>query len=166
MKKKICLVIFIVLFVVSILVNVKLLFFSPAVSLKNIPFEGVITEADSGKIVVKGDGTNGCGLTEHYQIYNSDQIKIVNTNDELIQFTDLKKGTRISMRLWIKEKTLYNDMDRLDIVTLIQCCEWKEDANEEKQKNSHTEIHKKMNRPPEVRPKNLTIGGRFSYGKI
>ena len=103
MKKKICLVIFIVLFVVSILVNVKLLFFSPA--------------------VVKGDGTNGCGLTEHYQIYNSDQIKIVNTNDELIQFTDLKKGTRISMRLWIKEKTLYNDMDRLDIVTLIQCCE-------------------------------------------
>ena len=66
MKKKICLVIFIVLFVVSILVN---------------------------------------------------------TNDELIQFTDLKKGTRISMRLWIKEKTLYNDMDRLDIVTLIQCCE-------------------------------------------
>ena len=90
---------------------------------KNIPFEGVITEADSGKIVVKGDGTNGCGLTEHYQIYNSDQIKIVNTNDELIQFTDLKKGTRISMRLWIKEKTLYNDMDRLDIVTLIQCCE-------------------------------------------
>lgn len=23
-----------------------------------------------------------------------------------------------------------------------------------------------MNRPPEVRPKNLTIGGRFSYGKI
>ena len=45
--------------------------------------------------------------------------KIVNTNDELIQFTDLKKGTRISMRLWIKEKTLYNDMDRLD----IQCCE-------------------------------------------
>ena len=48
MKKKICLVIFIVLFVVSILVNVKLLFFSPAVSLKNIPFEGVITEADSG----------------------------------------------------------------------------------------------------------------------
>ena len=91
MKKKICLVIFIVLFVVSILVNVKLLFFSPAVSLKNIPFEGVITEADSGKIVVKGDGTNGCGLTEHYQIYNSDQIKIVNTNDELIQFTDLKK---------------------------------------------------------------------------
>ena len=143
MKKKICLVIFIVLFVVSILVNVKLLFFSPAVSLKNIPFEGVITEADSGKIVVKGDGTNGCGLTEHYQIYNSDQIKIVNTNDELIQFTDLKKGTRISMRLWIKEKTLYNDMDRLDIVTLIQCCEWKEDANEEKQKNSRTEIHKK-----------------------
>ena len=107
MKKKICLVIFIVLFVVSILVNVKLLFFSPAVSLKNIPFEGVITEADSGKIVVKGDGTNGCGLTEHYQIYNS----------------DLKKGTRISMRLWIKEKTLYNDMDRLDMVTLIQCCE-------------------------------------------
>lgn len=93
------------------------------ISLKNIPFEGVITEADSGKIVVKGDGTNGCGLTEHYQIYNSDQIKIVNTNDELIQFTDLKKGTRISMRLWIKEKTLYNDMDRLDIVTLIQCCE-------------------------------------------
>ena len=134
MRKKICLVIFIVLFVVSILVNVKLLFFSPAVSLKNIPFEGVITEADSGKIVVKGDGTNGCGLTEHNQIYNSDQIKIVNTNDELIQFTDLKKGTRISMRLWIKEKTLYNDMDRLDIVTLIQCCEWKEDANEEKQK--------------------------------
>ena len=67
MKKKICLAIFIVLFVVSILVNVKLLFFSPAVSLKNIPFEGVITEADSGKIVVKGDGTNGCGLTEHYQ---------------------------------------------------------------------------------------------------
>ena len=123
MKKKICLAIFIVLFVVSILVNVKLLFFSPAVSLKNIPFEGVITEADSGKIVVKGDGTNGCGLTEHYQIYNSDQIKVVNTNDELIQFTDLKKGTRISMRLWIKEKTLYNDMDRLDIVTLIQCCE-------------------------------------------
>ena len=56
MKKKICLAIFIVLFVVSILVNVKLLFFSPAVSLKNIPFEGVITEADSGKIVVKGDG--------------------------------------------------------------------------------------------------------------
>lgn len=49
--------------------------------------------------------------------------KIVNANDELIQFTDLKKGTRISMRLWIKEKTLYNDMDRLDIVTLIQCCE-------------------------------------------
>ena len=49
--------------------------------------------------------------------------KIVNTNDELIQFTDLKKGTRISMRLWIKEKTLYNDMDRLDMVTLIQCCE-------------------------------------------
>ena len=49
--------------------------------------------------------------------------KNVNTNDELIQFTDLKKGTRISMRLWIKEKTLYNDMDRLDIVTLIQCCE-------------------------------------------
>lgn len=49
--------------------------------------------------------------------------KIVNTNDELIQFTDLKKDTRISMRLWIKEKTLYNDMDRLDIVTLIQCCE-------------------------------------------
>ena len=142
MKKKICLAIFIVLFVVSILVNVKLLFFSPAVSLKNIPFEGVITEADSGKIVVKGDGTNGCGLTEHYQIYNSDQIKIVNTNDELIQFTDLKKGTRISMRLWIKEKTLYNDMDRLDIVTLIQCCEWKEDANEEKQNNSRTEIHK------------------------
>ena len=123
MKKKICLAIFIVLFVVSILVNVKLLFFPPAVSLKNIPFEGVITEADSGKIVVKGDGTNGCGLTEHYQIYNSDQIKIVNTNDELIQFTDLKKGTRISMRLWIKEKTLYNDMDRLDIVTFIQCCE-------------------------------------------
>ena len=163
MKKKICLVIFIVLFVVSILVNVKLLFFSPAVSLKNIPFEGVITEADSGKIVVKGDGTNGCGLTEHYQIYNSDQIKIVNTNDELIQFTDLKKGTRISMRLWIKEKTLYNDMDRLDMVTLIQCCEWKGDANEEKQKNSRTEI---LNRPPEVRPKNLTIGGRFSYGKI
>ena len=122
-EEKICLVIFIVLFVVSILVNVKLLFFSPAVSLKNIPFEGVITEADSGKIVVNGDGTNGCGLTEHYQIYNSDQIKIVNTNDELIQFTDLKKGTRISMRLWIKEKTLYNDMDRLDIVTLIQCCE-------------------------------------------
>ena len=134
MKKKICLAIFIVLFVVSILVNVKLLFFSPTVSLKNIPFEGVITEADSGKIVVKGDGTNGCGLTEHYQIYNSDQIKIVNTNDEPIQFTDLKKNTRISMRLWIKEKTLYNDMDRLDIVTLIQCCEWKEDANEEKQK--------------------------------
>ena len=52
MKKKICLAVFIVLFVVSILVNVKLLFFSPAVSLKNIPFEGVITEADSGKIVV------------------------------------------------------------------------------------------------------------------
>ena len=101
----------------------EIIIFSPAVSLKNIPFEGVITEADSGKIVVKGDGTNGCGLTEHYQIYNSDQIKIVNTNDELIQFTDLKKGTRISMRLWIKEKTLYNDMDRLDIVTLIQCCE-------------------------------------------
>lgn len=123
MKKKICLAIFIVLFVVSIVVNVKLLFFSPAVSLKNIPFEGVITEADSGKIVVKGDGTNACGLTENYQIYNSDQIKIVNTNDELIQFTDLKKGTRISMRLWIKEKTLYNDMDRLDMVTLIQCCE-------------------------------------------
>lgn len=49
--------------------------------------------------------------------------KIVNTNDELIQFTDLKKGTRISMRLWIKEKTLYNDMDRLDMVTLIQCRE-------------------------------------------
>ena len=72
---------------------------------------------------------------KNHQIYNSDQIKIVNTNDELIQFTDLKKGTRISMRLWIKEKTLYNDMDRLDIVTLIQCCEWKEDANEEKQKN-------------------------------
>ena len=24
----------------------------------------------------------------------------------------------------------------------------------------------RMNRPPEVRPKNLTIGGRFSYGKI
>ena len=23
-----------------------------------------------------------------------------------------------------------------------------------------------LNRPPEVRPKNLTIGGRFSYGKI
>lgn len=23
-----------------------------------------------------------------------------------------------------------------------------------------------VNRPPEVRPKNLTIGGRFSYGKI
>ena len=23
-----------------------------------------------------------------------------------------------------------------------------------------------MNRPPEVRPQNLTIGGRFSYGKI
>ena len=56
------------------MVNVKLLFFSPAVSLKNIPFEGVITEADSGKIVVKGDGTNGCGLTEHYQIYNSDPV--------------------------------------------------------------------------------------------
>lgn len=39
----------------------------------------------------------------------------------------------------------------------------KRDANEEKQKNSHTGI---LNRPPEVRPKNLTIGGRFSYGKI
>lgn len=26
--------------------------------------------------------------------------------------------------------------------------------------------HVSMNRPPEVRPKNLTIGGRFSYGKI
>ena len=49
MKKKICLVIFIVLFVVSILVNVKLLFFSPAVSLKNIPFEGVITDANEEK---------------------------------------------------------------------------------------------------------------------
>ena len=57
MKKKICLVIFIVLFVVSILVNVKLLFFSPAVSLKNIPFEGVITEADSGKIVSLNSAT-------------------------------------------------------------------------------------------------------------
>lgn len=80
MKKKICLVIFIVLFVVSILVNVKLLFFSPAVSLKNIPFEGVITEADSGKIVVKGGWNEWLqGFTEHYQIYNSDQIKIVNT---------------------------------------------------------------------------------------
>lgn len=102
MKKKICLAVFIVLFVVSILVNVKLLFFSPAVSLKNIPFEGVITEADSGKIVVKGDGTNVCGLTEHYQIYNSDQIKIVNTNDEPIQFTDLKK----------KHKNFYEIMDK------------------------------------------------------
>ena len=49
-------------------------------------------------------------------------LLMVLSNDELIQFTDLKKGTRISMRLWIKEKTLYNDMDRLDIVTLIQCC--------------------------------------------
>ena len=39
----------------------------------------------------------------------------------------------------------------------------KRDANEEKQKSSRTEI---LNRPPEVRPKNLTIGGRFSYGKI
>ena len=29
-----------------------------------------------------------------------------------------------------------------------------------------TEKSRKMNRPPEVRPKNLTIGGRFSYGKI
>ena len=138
MKKKICLVIFIVLFVVSILVNVKLLFFSPAVSLKNIPFEGVITEADSGKIVVKGDGTNGCGLTEHYQIYNSDQIKIVNTNDELIQFTDLKKGTRISMRLWIKEKTLYNDMDRLDIVPVPS--------------DSTSDARIQSNSPPELEP--------------
>ena len=25
---------------------------------------------------------------------------------------------------------------------------------------------RQVNRPPEVRPKNLTIGGRFSYGKI
>ena len=25
------------------------------------------------------------------------------------------------------------------------------------------EICQKLNRPPEVRPKNLTIGGRFSY---
>ena len=46
------------------------------------------------------------------------------------------------MRLWIKQKTIYTDMDRLDIVTLIQCCEGKGDANEEKQKNSRTEIHK------------------------
>ena len=27
-------------------------------------------------------------------------------------------------------------------------------------------INLDVNRPPEVRPKNLTIGGRFSYGKI
>ena len=26
--------------------------------------------------------------------------------------------------------------------------------------------NRQLNRPPEVRPKNLTIGGRFSYGKI
>lgn len=27
-------------------------------------------------------------------------------------------------------------------------------------------LRQEVNRPPEVRPKNLTIGGRFSYGKI
>lgn len=33
-------------------------------------------------------------------------------------------------------------------------------------KNEKIIITTSVNRPPEVRPKNLTIGGRFSYGKI
>ena len=36
-------------------------------------------------------------------------------------------------------------------------------SNEKENKQQKSRV---LNRPPEVRPKNLTIGGRFSYGKI
>lgn len=38
-------------------------------------------------------------------------------------------------------------------------------SNEKENKQQKSRVAE-MNRPPEVRPKNLTIGGRFSYGKI
>ena len=38
-------------------------------------------------------------------------------------------------------------------------------SNEKENKQQKSRVVE-VNRPPEVRPKNLTIGGRFSYGKI
>lgn len=38
-------------------------------------------------------------------------------------------------------------------------------SNEKENKQQKSRVAE-MNRPPEVRPQNLTIGGRFSYGKI
>ena len=116
---------FLLVLEVSILINIKLIFFQQSQELKNIPFWGQIVECDAGRIEVKGLARNVEGLQETYQIFYSDQIKIVDENNQDIAFQDLQTGMYVYVRLWV-EGIDFQNMDTLTFVTRIECSETKE----------------------------------------
>lgn len=83
-------------------------------------------ECDSSRIVVKGFEQNAEGLRETYQIFYSNQIKVVDENNQDIAFSDLQSGMYVDIRLWV-DKIDFQDMDTLTIVTRIECSETKEE---------------------------------------
>lgn len=82
-------------------------------------------ECDAGRIEVKGLARNVEGLQETYQIFYSDQIKIVDENNQDIAFQDLQTGMYVYVRLWV-EGIDFQNMDTLTLVTRIECSETKE----------------------------------------
>lgn len=122
---KYIIIIFLGLFLVSMLLNVKLLLFPKALSLTDVPFGGRITEADSKEIIVEGFGENIKYFRDSYRIPRSDEMKIVNEEGESISFDDLKPGMFVSVRV-VNYEFNFKDMDTVTVVTRIKCSESKE----------------------------------------
>lgn len=118
-------IIFIAAFTVSLLANIKFVFFQEQASYKNIPINGVVEANDTVEIVIKGFDENREGFRERYRISNSDQMKIVDENGQYISFQDLKPDMYVEVRLWHDGFELH-DMDVLNMVTRIKCSETKE----------------------------------------
>lgn len=123
------LIVFGALLTVSVLVNVKFLFLEQPEKLMNVPVEGRITESDAGQIVVEGAGNNMEGFRGTYRIYYSNQIKVVNEEEQNILFQDLKPGMYVEVRLWT-DTIDRADRDVLSMVTWIKCSETREGLDE------------------------------------
>lgn len=115
-------IIFFIIFLVSIIFNMKLIFFPESVPLMNFPFNAKITETDSGEITVKGLGDNSDYFKESYRILKTDEIKIVDENNQNISFEDLKPGMYVNVRV-VNYDFNFKDMDTVTFVTKIKCSE-------------------------------------------
>lgn len=126
------LVVFCLILLVSLATNMRFLYlqqYEPA-EFKNIPFEGRIIENNQLEIVVAGCGDNLEKYRGTYIIHNSDQIKIVDENEQNLEFKDLKPDMYVEVRLWDYGFET-QDMGTLTTVTQIKCAETRERLHEE-----------------------------------